>query len=189
MGDASGGFGSSKALSASTAFLGTRLPVLPLPRVTFKPASKVLHLARPQGSLPSPCRLLRGTEPSDSDGSHTESGTFCASRRPKLISNRRRVPRHPHYFSQAQGLIALAVERLPRTRRTVGAGEALGRLASVSIYIYIYIYMRARREGVSGGPPRRRWARASEILAAGHVRDAMQEDARRTARKSGNGYW
>ena len=125
---------------ASTAFLGTQLPVLPLPRATFKPASKVLHLAKPQGCFFHLGRLLKGTEPSYSDGSHTESGTFCASRRPRLISNRRRVPRHPHYPFRAQGLIALAVKRLPRTMRTVGAGEALERLASVNIYIYIYIY-------------------------------------------------
>ena len=82
-----------------------------------------------------------GTEPSDSDGSHTEAGTFCALRRPSLISNRRRAPRHPRYPTRAQGLIALAVKRLPRTRGTVGTGEALGRLASVSLYIIcIYIY-------------------------------------------------
>ena len=123
----------------------------------LKPASKVLHLARPQGLPPAPGKLLRGTEPSDSDGSHTESGTFCASRRPSLISNRRRAPRHPHYPSRAQGLIALAVKRLPRTKRTVVAGEALGRLASVSIYIYIYIYIHIH---IQAGPPPRRTRRS-----------------------------
>ena len=76
-------------------------------------------------------RLLGGTKPSDSDGSHTEAGTYEAER-PSLISNRRQAPWHPHYPTRAQGLIALAVKRLPRTGRTVGAGEALGRLASVN---------------------------------------------------------
>ena len=78
-------------------------------------------------------RLRRGTKPSDFDGSHAEAGTFCALRRPSLISNRRRDPRHPHYPSRAQGLIALAVKRLPRTRGAVEAGEALERLASVNL--------------------------------------------------------
>ena len=118
---------------SSHRFMVTRLSVSPLPRVTLKPASGVLHLAIPKVCFHHLGRLLRGTGPSDSDGSHTEFGTFCAARRPSLISNRRRVHRHPHYLSRAQGLIALAVKRLPRTRRTVGAGEALGRLASVNL--------------------------------------------------------
>ena len=86
-----------------------------------------------------PTHPTLGTEPSDSDGSHFETGTFCTSRRPSLISNRRRVPWHPHYPSRAQGLIALAVKRLPRTRRTVEAGEALARLASVNdMFVCVY---------------------------------------------------